>query len=345
MKRRTALLSAGIAAGAVAAGAVGRTLVRRRSGQVEWIGALPPQQLPPVVAFDGTELAVRAAGDPAAPVLLLSHGFSLDSSVWCDVWPSLSKDFRVVTFDHRSHGESERAATGDLGLRAMGRDIASVLEVVSAGRPAVVVGHSMGAMAVLAMAEQRADVFAGPVAGVVLIGVSSSELVRGAMGSVTSLLRPRLGTFGAAARRVDRIRRAVMTIPIDVAGVVARATQFGPDAPPHVVEHVVRLAERTASEVWTDALPGLMEMDLRHAVPRIRVPALVLVGEHDRVTPPAAAVELAGTLPDGRLAVLQGSGHIPMLEHPDDVTAAIDAFARTVLGMGKRRRPRKEGAA
>ena len=68
--------------------------------------------------------------------------------------------------------------------------------------------------------------------------------------------------------------------------------------------------------MWTDGLAELMEVDLRHALPRANVPALVVVGEHDRVTPPAAAIELAGELPDARLVVIAGAGHLPMLERP-----------------------------
>jgi pimeloyl-ACP methyl ester carboxylesterase len=127
---------------------------------------------------------------------------------------------------------------------------------------------------------------------------------------------------------------------------VARVTQFGPDAPAHVVDHVVTLAQRTSSAVWTDALPELMEMDLRHAVPRITVPALVVVGEHDRVTPPSAGAELAGALPDGQLTVIEGAGHIPMLERPVELASAVDGFARGVLRPGRPgRRKRAEGAA
>jgi pimeloyl-ACP methyl ester carboxylesterase len=347
MKRRAALLSAGIAAGAVAAGMATRFVLRQRHAPAPPIGDLPPEDLGAVVSFDGTELAVRAAGDPGAPVVLLSHGFSLDSSVWCDLWPELAQEFRVVTFDHRSHGASAPAAHGDLTLQAMGRDVAAVLGATSPDRTAVVIGHSMGAVAILAMAEQRPELFGRQVAGVVLIGAASSDMLGGAMGSVTELLRPRLGSFKTAARRVDRLRRFALSSPLDVSGVVARVTQFGPDAPPHVVDHVVKLAERTASEVWTDALPELMEMDLRHAVPRIHVPALVVVGQHDRVTPPAAAVQLAGALPDGRLAVIAGAGHIPMLERALDLDREVRPFVREALGVRppRRRRPRQEGAA
>jgi len=353
VKRRTAVVSAGIAAG-VAAGVIGGALLRRRpAGEVEPIGAVPPDDLGMIASFDGTKLAVRAAGDAAAPVVLLAHGFSLDMSVWCDVWPELARTDRVVTLDFRSHGASERAALGDLSLRAMGRDVAAVLDAVAPDRPAVVVGHSMGAIAILALAEQRPELFGPRISGVALIGAASSDLLKGAMGSVTELLRPRVGSLRTAARRVDGLRRALLASPLGVSGVVARVTQFGPNAPKRVVDHVVALAQRTASEVWTDALPELMEMDLRHAVPRVRVPAVVLAGEHDRVTPPAGAIALAAALPEGRFVLIPNAGHIPMLEAPDAVAGELARFARELAppprrrktAGGTRKKKKEEGAA
>ena len=341
--KRTAAIATAVAAGTVAAGAAVRVLVGRRQrahGSAVPIGDLPPEELDPVASFDGTEIAMRAAGDPDAPVLLFTHGFSLDMSVWHEQWIDLADDFRCVLMDHRSHGASAEAAHGDLSIRAMGRDIAAVLDAVAPDRPAVVIGHSMGAMAIIALAEQRSELFGPRIAGVALIGASSSDLFRGAMGSITEILRPRLGTFATAARRVDRLRRAVLASPADVGGVFARMTQFGPDAQPHLVDHIVGLAGRARPEVWTDGLTELMEMDLRHALPRVRVPTMVIVGQHDRVTPPASAVELVGGLPDARLVVIEHAGHMAMLERPAEVNHDIRVFARDCLHGGD---PRTNG--
>ena len=319
MTRRMATTPARVAVGAVAAGAVaagvaGRALWRRRRPRGDdrsW--APPPEDLGPIEAFDGTELAVRAAGPPDAPLLLFSHGFSLDMTTWREQWSDLGDEFRCVALDHRAHGLTEVPSTGDVTLRSMGRDLATVLDVVGQDRRAVLVGHSMGAMAILALAEQRPDLFGERIAGVVLLGASASDLLRGALGGVTDILRPRLGSLAATARRVDRLRKAVLAGPGDVSAIVARVTQFAPEAPDDVVDHVLHLAERTSSVVWTDGLSELIGMDFRHALPRITVPALVAVGDQDRVTPPAAAVELAAGLPEGRLFIVEGAGHIAML--------------------------------
>ena len=331
MRPRTAVASAAIASGVVAAGLVGRAVFRHRHASGRWVDVDPPEDLGTVMSFDGTALAVRAAGDPTAPVLVLSHGFSLDATTWARLWPELAGEFRVVVFDHRSHGRSGPAAHGDLSLRAIGRDLAAVIDAAAPGEPVIVVGHSMGAMAILALAEQRPELFGERIVGATFLGAAATDLVRGAMGSITGVLRPRLGSFGDAARRVERLRRAVLAGPTDLSAAVARLTQFGPDVPHEVVDHVVALAERARREVWTEGLAELMAMDLLHAVPRVRVPSLVVVGAHDRVTPPATGIELAGALPEGRLVAFEDAGHMVMLERPEALAAELRSFARAVF--------------
>ncbi len=219
-RRRAAVVTAGIAAGAIASGVIGRTVLqaRRRRDDPEaheQLSLLPPQDPGTVRSFDGTGVVVRAAGDASKPAIVFAHGFSLDMTTWHYQWTHLSDRFRCVLFDFRSHGRSERAASGDLSPLALGYDLAAVLESIP-DRPVLLVGHSMGAMAMLAMAEARPDLYEGRVAGIVIVGGAAGDLVRGAMGSVTELLRPRLGSLGQAAQRVNRLRRYVLSRPTDV---------------------------------------------------------------------------------------------------------------------------------
>jgi pimeloyl-ACP methyl ester carboxylesterase len=165
------------------------------------------------------------------------------------------------------------------------------------------------------------------------------------MGGVTDLLRPRLGSFSATARRVDRLRRAILAGPTEVPAIVARVTQFAPEAPDDVVDHVLHLAEHTSSLVWTDGLSELMRMDFREALGRITIPALVAVGDQDRVTPPAVAVELAAALPKGKLFLVEGAGHIAMLERPERLNPELRSFARDALELGSGRGKKRQGTS
>lgn len=346
-RRRAAIVTAGVASVAVAGGIAGRVILRARRADPEAheeLSALPPEDLGAARSFDGTAIAVRAAGDPGHPALVFVHGFSLDLTTWHYQWRDLSERYRCVLFDLRAHGRSGPAVSGDLSVQAMGHDLLAVLEHAAGGGPVVVVGHSMGAMAIFALAQARPELFGTTVAGVAIVGSAAFDVLRGAMGSIAGALRPRFGSLSDAARRVDRLRRLVVSRPGDLAGLVARVTQFGPDASPHLVEHVVSLAARAPTEVWTDGLAGLLEMDLRHALEHVCVPTLVAVGEHDRVTPPSAAVQLVGALPFGRLEVIPRAGHQAMLERHDDVNDLLSRFADEVFASAPAVKPRRRAS-
>jgi len=337
--RRTAIVATGVAAGAVAGGLAGRALLRLgRRGGADDRAELPPEDLGVVSSADGTEIAVRAAGPADAPILVFVHGFSLDMTTWQGQWTDLADRYRCVLLDLRGLGRSATPASGELTVAAMADDLAAVLEAhVPAGRPAVVVAHSVGAMVVFALAATRAELFRSRVAGLVVIGGAAGDLLRGAMGSIASALRLRVGSLPNAARRLNAARRVLFARPGDAAALAVRLTQFGPDAPPELVDRIVTLAARAPSSVWTDGLAGVLEADVTASLGEVDVPVLVVVGDADRVTPPASAVALVGALPDARLAVVPGAGHVAMLERPEEVNERIAAFADGVFARSRRR--------
>ena len=77
---------------------------------------------------------------------------------------------------------------------------------------------------------------------------------------------------------------------------------------------------------WTDGWATLLEMDLRHATSHVRVPALVVVGDIDRLTPPASALALKRSLPDARMVVLKGAGHMAPLERHEQFNELLEGF-------------------
>jgi pimeloyl-ACP methyl ester carboxylesterase len=348
--RRRALWAAGIATGAAVGAVAARTLVRRVRGNVDpevlaELAELPPEDLGPVRTNDGLDLHVRAAGDRRSPALVFVHGFSLDLTMWTYQWRQLSGRYRCVLYDHRGHGRSARSPVGDYSLPAMARDLRAVLDAAVGDGPCVLVTHSMGGMSLLALAEEHPDEFGSRVAGVVLADTAAAEVVRGALGALgarfEALVRPRIRAALSIRERAEWLRRLVQSRGGDLAFGLARLTNFGPGADPAIVEHITALSVQAPAEVWTDALAGLVEMDLRHAMEHVRVPALVVVGDLDRVTPPATALAMTRALPSARLVVLRGAGHLPMLEQPERFNGLVAdladrAFERTAR-TGRRR--------
>ena len=83
---------------------------------------------------------------------------------------------------------------------------------------------------------------------------------------------------------------------------------------------------KTDPEVLQAACADLAELDLRPELSRVKVPVLVLVGEHDEATPPPMSHELAAGLPNARLKIIAGCAHVPQLQSPGDFLDAIGDF-------------------
>ena len=97
-------------------------------------------------------------GAPGEPAIVLAHASLFRSEDWENVFPRLGTRYRVVAYDARGHGKSPRLA--DYGLRAFADDMLHVLrEVVKT--PAVLMGHSLGALAALGAAAEEPDLVAG----------------------------------------------------------------------------------------------------------------------------------------------------------------------------------------
>jgi pimeloyl-ACP methyl ester carboxylesterase len=138
---------------------------------------------------------------------------------------------------------------------------------------------------------------------------------------------------------LEWIRRQAGGRGFGVAFLAARAMNFGVDAPPSIVDHITRVSAGTPVEVWTDLGPSLLEMDLTHALEHVRVPALVVVGDVDRLTPQVSARAIVSALSDARLVVLSGAGHCAMLERPEEFNAEIESFLGEVAGARAEREP------
>ncbi|MGH2573929.1 MAG: alpha/beta fold hydrolase [Actinomycetota bacterium] len=345
---RTAIIATGVTAAAAGVGVAGeRYLIRRArsrpdSQRGEPLGERPGSERR-IVSFDGTELAVNVVGPEAATTMLFVHGFSADMTVWHYQWKRFSEDHRCVLFDQRGHGRSGPAAGGDYSLQALGRDLKSVLDAEAPTGPVVLMGHSMGGMCILALADEFPEEFGTRISAVVLANTAAADLVRAVLGGLGihagTLLTRGARRLLANRDRAYRIRARALAGRGDLAFLLARATNFGPSAPPSMVEYVTRLAARAPVEVWTDLVGSLIDMDLGDALENITCPALVIVGDVDRLTPPSSALALKRRLPDARMVVLKGSGHCSLLERHAQFNEAIERFIHQALERRPHRAP------
>ncbi|HVL82662.1 MAG TPA: alpha/beta fold hydrolase [Actinomycetota bacterium] len=344
-KARTGLLALGtLAAGAVVGAAVEEVVYRRLLGARDRAGAerfgSVRGEVVEATSFDGTRLHCRVHGPADAPAIVFLHGFTLSSDIWHYQVRELAAEgrYRVVVYDARGHGRSGPARGPD-GQTAftpdtLGRDLWAVLEAATAGR-ALVVGHSMGGMTVQALASFGEDFpveMGGVVRGLVLLNTTftaSLGLWRAGAPRLQGLRKAALASWELLARhprRIDRVR-----LPASDLAMLAARLGFGRGASPAHVALTMKLMSATPTDTLVAAVGGLAEFESIENLAAIDVPTLVVAGDRDLVTPVWLAREMSERIPDAQLVVLEGAGHMGMLERPDELTDLIRTFADKVL--------------
>jgi pimeloyl-ACP methyl ester carboxylesterase len=277
---------------------------------------------------------------PSPVTVVFSHGYCLSQDSWHFQRAALRGLVRTVHWDQRSHGRSERGRDQSqgvtVGIDQLGRDLKAVIDAAAPEGRLVLVGHSMGGMTIMALAEQYPQLIRGRVAAVAFVGTSSGKLGEVSFGlpvagvnAVRRVLPGVLRALGSQAELVERGRRATADL---FAGLIKRYSFGSRDVDPAVERFAERLIESTPIDVVAEFYPAFTEHDKSTALPAFRdVPVLILAGDKDLVTPSSHSEAIADQLPDAELVIVPDGGHLVMLEHPETVT---DRLADLLVRIG-----------
>jgi pimeloyl-ACP methyl ester carboxylesterase len=341
------VLAAGAAAGfAMERYTVGRAFRRIKQGD-EPFGTLRGEELR-IETEDGVGLHVEVEGPADAPLsVLFCHGWALCQDCWHFQRRDLGDVGRLVFFDQRGHGRSGRGERETANIDQLGRDLLAVLDAVAPSGPVVLIGHSMGGMTIMALADQCPELFGDRVVGVALIDTSSGKLAEVTLGipwlagKFLGRVRPRV--FDAVSRKADIVERS-RRAGTDLSYVLTKKFSFSPEVDPHTVRFAAAILESTPIDVVADFYPALHDHDKLAALPVLtNVETLVLVGEKDLLTPADHSREIAREVPRSTLVVVPEGGHLVFMEHYDAVNEQIrDLCARAIA---RSRIPREGPAA
>jgi pimeloyl-ACP methyl ester carboxylesterase len=334
--KRAALVAgaAGVAVAGAAVGlaaeryAVGRSLRGEDPEADEPLGQLRGRVVP-VRTTDGVPLHVEVDEEPGAPAVtvVFSHGLALDAGSWHYQRRDLDDVGRLVFWDQRGHGRSGRGAPENATIDQLGRDLFAVLEAAAPTGPIVLVGHSMGGMTIMALADQHPELFGDRVIGVALVATSPGRLaevglgVPAAAGRALRKVAPR--ALAALNRRPDLVARG-RSLGSDLQFVLTKHYSFETDVPPSLTRFVASMHENTPLDVIAELFPAFNAHDKLAALEVLDgVETLVLGGDGDLMTPPEHSRAIAQRLPGAELIILPEAGHMAMLEHHDVVTDAL----------------------
>ncbi|MET8985276.1 alpha/beta fold hydrolase [Nonomuraea wenchangensis] len=328
--------SAGVAAAAMAKRyAVGRIRLRPDTEASEPFGELRGRERTHITS-DGVALHVELDGPDDAPLtIVFCHGYCLNLESWHYQRKDLRDNYRLVLWDQRSHGRSQRAQADESMIDRLGDDLAEVIEEFVPG-PCVLVGHSMGGMTIMALADRHPGLFGDKIRAVALLSTSAGKLAELTLGlpamlsKVVHKVAP--GTVSMLGKRgalIDRTR----SVGSDIAFLITRYMGFGDskNVSPTVVDFAESMIRATPTEVFADFYPALMNHDKLAALDVLgSVPTAIMVGDGDWLTPPDHSKAIAAALPKAQLTEVPDTSHLIQLERPGVVNDALRDLAKRV---------------
>jgi len=256
-----------------------------------------------------------AAGE--RPHLVLLHGWALNSHAWDDLVPKLSKDATVECVDLPGHGTNPWNG----GFDSLGSLAKALAPKISRG--SVLLGWSLGAQASLQIALDHPT----RARGLILVA-ATPRFLRG--GDWEHGVEPEVLEAFARNLQADYERTVRDFLALQVRG-------------DERAQSTLRTLRRKVLEGGPPDLRGLAaglevlrQADITDAIGDVRRPALVIAGDRDRLTPPAASAALAARLPRSRFHVVRGAAHAPFLSHPDEFLREVRSFLARLDGARAR---------
>ncbi len=328
MASRKSLIGLGAAGAGLAGGwLTQRAVVRRAQGRPDPFADLEhglPEDVRSrtLTMSDGAGLHVYQAG--AGRAVLLLHGITLSAAVWhLQFRPLVAAGFEVVAVDLRGHGRSD--ATG-LTLDRLAEDVAEVLEQLDL-TDVVLVGHSMGGMVAIRMlAGDPVAAKGGGRVGALGLMATTADPMGGAGVPGHRLLGATLAPLLRGGGRLAGHLPGPTLPRWDGAYLLARIN-FGRDPSASQVALTRDLVSDTRVRVSAELILQILRVDDVASLASVDLPATVVVGTRDVVTPVRHARALADAVGGAELLVLDGCGHMVMLERPAEVAGAIVALA------------------
>lgn len=330
------LLAAGaMTAGAVLGAAAAKALVRHSAHPDEtWtLGDFNAHELELEMA-DGTTLHVEIdePEDPekAALTIVFCHGYALSLDSWYFQRKELHGRARLVTYDQRSHGRSQRAEFDSHHVDQLGRDLSLIIDEVAPEGPLVLIGHSMGGMTIMALAEQRPELINERVYGVVLISTAAGGLhtmalgLPAAFGPAVNKVVPALASVLSARKGiVERARRHSGDLNL----LMTRLYSFGTVASEQAGRFVAQMIDATPIDVLAEFIPALQEHEKTAALAILQqTEVLVIGGTSDRLTPIEYSREIVQAIPGADYVEIEDAGHMALIEFHEQVDELIGEF-------------------
>jgi 3-oxoadipate enol-lactonase len=238
------------------------------------------------------------------PAIVFANSLGTDFRIWDAVAPAFAATHRVIRYDKRGHGLSE-STPAPYSINDHVGDLAALLDALKV-KGAVIAGLSVGGVIAQGLAAARPDL----VKAVVLSNTAH-----------------KIGTQDSWNTRIDTVRAN----GIDHIGDAVMKLWFTPDFHKNRPDDLAgcrNMLVRTPVDGYAGTCAALRDADMTASTSALTIPALCIGGDQDGSTPPDLVRSLAELIKGAELTIIPGSGHIPCIEQPDAMVAAIRTFLK-----------------
>jgi 3-oxoadipate enol-lactonase len=258
-----------------------------------------------LLPLKGRSIAYDLIGQETAPTVCITHSLASDGGSWAEQVPALLQaGFRVLRIDMRGHGGSD-PVPGDYTMSDLAGDVATVLDGLSIPRVHYI-GLSIGGMLGQAFALEHGDR---------LISILWCDTLPASPPGAAEIWGP----------RVKAVREANSLAPIAEVSMDRYLTPAFKTSHPGRWKQIEDTILGTSADGYLGCAAAIMNYDFVPRLPSIRLPVLVVCGEHDAGTPAVDNLRIASLVPGGRYEEIAGMRHFPNVEAPD-------VFNRIMLG-------------
>ncbi|HUP81863.1 MAG TPA: alpha/beta hydrolase [Pirellula sp.] len=282
---------------------------------------------------DGSQLHGEVFENVGKPTLLLTHGWSLDSSAWRYMIDGLSTQYRIITWDHAGLGKSRGPSNHDYSLEKLANDLNAVLEHAVPNGPVILIGHSIGGMTQQTFCRLFAEKLGKSVKGLVLLHTTYTNPVATNVASwITIPLEPIIKLINLSMIPLAPLAwlsnwQSYFNGSLHVS---ARLESFTGKQTWEQLDHSAMMGAKAWPGVVARGNFGMMQFDEERTLPKINTPVLVISGEYDRLTVRSASKRIESLLPHATTFCDHG-GHLGQWEHHERVNESILGFASKVF--------------
>ena len=271
------------------------------------------------ITANGVNVHYTLEGPETARVITLSHSLATDLSMWEPQMGPLIKSFRVLRYDTRGHGKTE-APQGPYSLEMLADDALGLLRALDIEKT-FFMGISLGGMIGQALGLKAPEVLSG------LILCDTASRIPEEARSVWS-------------ERIEAVRQKGMESQIE--STIARwFTPSFRDGRPEEIERVETMIRATIPTGYIGCAHAIRELNLTEKIGRIRMPALILVGEEDPGTPVSASEEIHDKIKGSELVILKSAAHLSNIEQSEAFNRAVLDFLKRAGGKDRHKTARR----